>query len=161
MGGTPGRSPQVWRKVTQAHPNGHGRFAGLTRECQVFLRRISGRFFERRICACSDFTRRNSLDLAPGYRLCGLFGAPSRTTVPALRGRDQPRCPPATSENSITMGSVAVVLPLRLGGSETARAGLGAVGSACRSRFWIPLGRSGLRECPDFLLAFGPSASEG
>ncbi len=47
VGGIPGRSPQVWRKVTQALPHRHGRFAGLTREGQVFLREIFGRFLKR------------------------------------------------------------------------------------------------------------------
>ncbi len=152
-----GGAPGVRTKVTQALPSGHGQFAGLAREGHVFLRRIFGRVFKRLICVCSDFTCRNSLDFALGHRLCGLSGAPSRTAVPPLRGHDQPCDPPETSESTIAMGSMAVVPPLRLGGSETPRGRPGSAGSARRSRFRISLGRSGLRECPDILLAVGRS----
>ena len=156
-----GGAPGVRTKVTQALPSRHGRFAGLAREGHVFLRRIFGRVFKRLICVRSDFTCRNSLDFALGHRLCGLSGAPSREALPPLRGRDQSRDPPATSENTIAVGSVAVVLSLRMGGSETSRAGPGSAGSAGRSRFWIPLGRSGHRAGTDLLLAVGPSRCEG
>ncbi len=125
-------------------------------EARLFLMRIVGRFFKGRIRARSDRSCGNPLDSAHDHRLCGLPGAPSRAAVPPLRGRDEPRGPPATSENTITMGSVAVVLPLRLGRSETSRARPGSSGSARRSRFRISLGRSG-RECPDILLAVGRS----
>lgn len=155
-----GGAPKVRTKVTQALPSGHGRFAGLAREGHVFLRRIFGRVFKRLICVRSDFTCRNSLDFALGHRLCGLSGAPSREALPPLRGRDQSRDPPATSEDTIAVGSVAVVLSLPMGGSETSRAGPGSAGSARRSRFRISLGRSGLRECAHILLAIGPHARE-
>ena len=155
-----GGAPGVRTKVTQALPSRHGRFAGLAREGHVFLRRIFGRVFKRLICVRSDFTCRNSLDFALGHRLCGLSGAPSREALPPLRGRDQSRDPPATSEDTIAVGSVAVVLSLRMGGSETSRAGPGSAGSARRSRFRISLGRSGLRECAHILLAVGPPARE-
>ena len=153
-------APKVRTKVTQVLPSGHGRFAGLAREGHVFLRRIFGRVFKGLICVRSDFTCRNSLDFALGHRLCGLSGAPSREALPPLRGRDQSRDPPATSEDTIAVGSVAVVLSLHMGGSETSRAGPGSAGSARRSRFRISLGRSGLRECAHILLAIGPHARE-
>ena len=46
---------------------------------------------------------------------------PSRTALPPLWGDDQPRDPPETSESTIAMGSMAVVPPLHVGGSETPR----------------------------------------
>ena len=160
MEGVPGRSPRVRTKVTQALPSGHGRFAGLAREGRVFLRRIFGWVFKRLIRVSSDFTRRNSLDFALGHRLCGLPGSPSWEVMPPLRRRDQSRDPPATSEDTIAVGSMAVVRPLRLGGSETSRARPGSAGSTPRSRLRISLGRSRLRECAHILLAVGPSAPE-
>ena len=159
--GVPGRSPRVTTKVTQALTSGHGRFAGLDREGHVFLRRIFGWVFKRLICVSSDFTCRNSLDFALGHRLCGLSGTPSWAAVPPLRGRDRSRDPPATSENTIAVGSMAVVLPLRLGRPETSRPGPGSARSARRSRFGISLGRPGLRQRPYLPLADGPSAWEG
>ena len=147
-------------KVTQALPSGHGRFAGLAREGAVFLRRTLSWFFKRLICVRSDFTCRNSLAFALGHRLCGLSDAPPRAALRPLRGRDQSRDPPATSEDTVAVGSMAVVLSLLMGGSKTSRAGPGSAGSACRSRFRISLGRSGLRECAHILLAIGPYARE-
>ena len=130
-------------------------------EARLFLRRIVGRFFKRRICACSDCSCRHPLDSAHGHRLCGLYGAPPRKAVPPLWGSDPPRDPPETSEGTIEMGSMAVVLPLRLGGRETPRARLGSAGSARRPRFRISLGGSGLRGCPDILLALGRPGRRG
>ena len=121
----------------------------------VLDRLLNGRIRDRSGCTC-----RNPLDVARGHRLCGLSGAPPRTAVPPLRWLDQPRSPPTTSEIAIAMAPVAVVLPLRLGGSRTPRPGPGSFGPPCRSRIGIPMGRSGLRGCPDLLLAIRGSGRE-
>jgi hypothetical protein len=124
------------------------------------LRDVLGCFIKRRICVSIAFTRRNPLDLARGHRLSGLSGAPPGTALPPLWWRDQPGSPSATSEIAIAMASMAVVLPLRLGGSRTPRPGPWSFGPPCRSRIGIPMGRSGLRGCPDLLLAIRGSGQE-
>ena len=126
-------------------------------EAMVFLRDILDWLIKRRICVSFDFTRRNPLDVARGHRLCGLSGAPPRTAVPPLRWLDQPRSPPTTSEIAIAMAPVAVVLPLRLGGSRTPRPGSWSAGSASRSWLWVPVGSLRLRGHPDLPLELGQS----
>ena len=126
-------------------------------EAMVSWSNTVSRLFERRIRASSDCTCRNPLHAARGDRLGGVFGAPLRTAVPPLRRRDQPRSPPKTLEITITVASMAVVLPLRLGGARTPLTRPGAAGSRGRAGGRIPRGKSGYRKDPNFLLAVGRS----